>query len=195
MKSSFTSASEDDIGYPWGLPERAGRHPHARVHIHHFFSHFFGGGDALVQPGDVDGRDGRVVAWAARVELKHECRAGEGRLGGGWPGAGSVAGVRGGWRGAGGDGGAWFDGAAGAVAVGWGGPPFRCGWGSGAAPATRLGEELNVLRRQGAEQGDPREDGDGPLEPEETKGHIYLCKKGSGEKHHQKLSGFHRAVL
>ena len=31
MKSSFTSASEDCAGYPWGLPERAGRHPHARA--------------------------------------------------------------------------------------------------------------------------------------------------------------------
>ena len=37
MKSSSTSASKDDIGFPWGLPERAGRHPHARVQSHHFF--------------------------------------------------------------------------------------------------------------------------------------------------------------
>jgi hypothetical protein len=26
IKSSFTSASEDDIGPPWGLPGRVGRH-------------------------------------------------------------------------------------------------------------------------------------------------------------------------
>ena len=42
------------------------------------FLNFCGGGGALVQPGDVDGSDGRVVALAARVELEHERRAGEG---------------------------------------------------------------------------------------------------------------------
>ena len=36
IKSSFTSASEDDIGPPMGPPRKGGAPSHAQVHIHHF---------------------------------------------------------------------------------------------------------------------------------------------------------------